>query len=481
MVRVPWNQSECGTHVIILIMENKRIQFRQERQAMMLEKPIPKLVFQMAIPTIISMLVMSLYNMADTYFVSSLGTAATGAVGVNLSLMSFIQMAGTALAMGANSYIARLLGEKRNDEASAVLSIAFFTSLGIGILMLMGGIIFIKPLVVFMGAKGDVIPYAMDYAIYILLAAPFMMGVFVLNQCLRAEGSATLSMFGVLFGTILNLVLDPLLISVAGMGVAGAAIATAISKFSSFVILVTPYLRSKTMIPLSLRNFRPNMTIVSELTKMGFPTLARTALTTIASIATNNIASLFSVSALAAISVVNKIMVFVSSAVLGFAQGYQPVAGFNWGAKRYDRVRKSFWFSSVVSVICVTVVAVGVAIAAPWLMQVFTKYDAEMIDIGVVAIRTQCLAMPSVAWVIVVNMTYAGLGKAMGAAVLSVLRQGIFFIPMTVLLPHLYGVYGVASVQGVADMLTLLVSLPLSIMILREISRKEKEQCDCAC
>ena len=457
-------------------MEDKRIVFQKERQSKMLEMPVPKLVFQMAVPTIISMLVMSLYNMADTYFVSSLGTAATGAVGINLSLMSFIQMAGTALAMGANSYIARLLGEKRNAEASSVLSIAFFTSVAIGVVMLILGLIFIEPLVIFMGARDEVVRYAMDYALYILLVAPFMMGVFVLNQCLRAEGSAMLSMLGVLFGTVLNLVLDPLLITGVGLGVAGAAIATAISKFTSFVILVIPYLRSKTMIPLSIRNFKPSHSIIAELTKMGFPTLARTALTTIANIVTNNIASMFSVSALAAISVVNKIMIFVSSAVLGFAQGYQPVAGFNWGAKRYDRVKKSFWFSAWVSVISVTAVAIVAAIIAPWLMQVFTESDAEMIEIGVVAIRTQCLAMPSVAWVIIVNMTYAGLGKAAGAAVLSMLRQGLFFIPMTILLPRLYGVYGLASVQGAADMLTLLVSLPLSITILREINRKKKEQ-----
>lgn len=457
-------------------MENQETSFQTARQRMMLDTPVPRLVFKMALPTIVSMLVMSFYNMADTYFVSHLGTAATGAVGINLSLMSFIQMLGTALAMGANSFIARLLGQKRNEDAAKVLSVAFFLSVGIGLVTLVLGLLFMEPLVVLMGARDEVIPYAMDYATYILLAAPFMMGVFVLNQCLRAEGAATLSMIGVVSGSLLNIGLDPIFISTFGLGVAGAAIATAISKVISFIILVVPYLRARTVIRLSIHDFKPNREIAAELIKMGFPTLARTGLTTLANIVTNNVASAFSVSALAAISVVNKIMTFVSSAVLGFGQGYQPVAGFNWGAERYDRVKKSFWFSSLVSVFSVSALGIAAAVFAPQLMMAFTEYDQEMVEIGALAIRMQCLAMPSVAWVIIVNMTYAGLGKAAGAAILSVVRQGVFFIPMVLLLPRLFDVYGLASVQGAADMLTLILSVPLSVTILREIGRKWREQ-----
>ena len=457
-------------------MEKERTEFQNERQRMMLETPVPSLVFKMALPTIVSMLVMSVYNMADTYFVSYLGTAATGAVGINLSLMSFIQMAGTALAMGANSFIARLLGQKRFADAESVLSVAFFTSVAIGLVTMVAGLLLLEPLVVFMGAKGEVIPYAIDYATYILLAAPFMMGVFVLNQCLRAEGAATLSMIGVVSGSLLNIALDPLFVTTFGLEVAGAAIATAISKFISFVILVAPYLRARTALRLRLGSFRLSREIATELVKMGFPTLARTGLTTLANVVTNNVASVFSDSALAAITVVNKIMTFVSSAVLGFGQGYQPVAGFNWGANRFDRVQRSFWFSAISSVASVSLLGVAAAIFAPQLMMIFTDYDQEMISIGALAIRTQCLAMPSVAWVIIVNMTYAGLGKAAGAAALSVVRQGVFFIPMVLLLPHLFGVYGLASVQGAADLLTLLMSVPLSVTILREICRKRRMQ-----
>lgn len=457
-------------------MANSRQAFQQGRHEMMLETPIPRLVTKMALPTIVSMLVMSFYNMADTYFVSSLGTAATGAVGVNLSLMSFIQMAGTALAVGANSYIARLLGEKRTEEAARVLSVAFFLSFGIGLVMLIGGFLFMEPLVQAMGARDEVIPYAISYATYILLAAPFMMGVFVLNQCLRAEGSATLSMVGVVSGALLNLVLDPLFIFVFHWGVAGAAIATALSKLVSFIVLVSPYLRGRTMIVLSIRQFHPSKTIMDELVKMGFPTFARSALMTLASIITNNIAGAFSVSALAAISVVNRIMIFISSAVLGFGQGYQPVAGFNWGAKRYDRVKSSFWFAAGVSVVCVSALGLAAALGAPQLMRVFTSYDQEMIEIGALAIRMQCLAMPSVAWVIVVNMLYAGLGRAAGAALLSIVRQGVFFIPMVLTLPRFFGVQGLAAVQGVADILTLILSIPLSIILLREINEKIRMQ-----
>ena len=303
-----------------------------------------------------------------------------------------------------------------------------------------------------------------------------MMGVFVLNQCLRAEGSATLSMVGVVSGALLNLVLDPLFIFVFHWGVAGAAIATALSKLVSFIVLVSPYLRGRTMIVLSIRQFHPSKTIMDELVKMGFPTFARSALMTLASIITNNIAGAFSVSALAAISVVNRIMIFISSAVLGFGQGYQPVAGFNWGAKRYDRVKSSFWFAAGVSVVCVSALGLAAALGAPQLMRVFTSYDQEMIEIGALAIRMQCLAMPSVAWVIVVNMLYAGLGRAAGAALLSIVRQGVFFIPMVLTLPRFFGVQGLAAVQGVADILTLILSIPLSIILLREINEKIRMQ-----
>jgi putative MATE family efflux protein len=449
---------------------------RQEaRRTMMLQDPIHKLIPKMAVPTIISMLIMSFYNMADTYFVSSLGIEATGAVGVNASLQSFIQMAGSFLAIGANSYIARLLGAKRDEQATRVLSTAFFTAILTGSLMMVFGLIFMDPLVAFLGAKDPlVIRYAKDYAGFMLYAAPFMTSAFVMNQCLRAEGSATFSMWGMVSGAILNLALDPLFIFVFGWGVAGAAFATAISKVVSFLILLSPYLRKHTLLHISWKKFGFTKDIAMEISKMGAPTFLRSGLMTLAQIITNNLASGFSAAALAAISVVNRIMMFITSAILGFGQGYQPVAGFNWGAKRYDRVLQAFRFASIAGVTGVSILALFAGIFAPQIMGVFTT-NPETIRIGAFSLRLQCIVMPIHAWVIVVNMTYAGLGKALGAALLGLSRQGIFFIPSVAILSMTYGVMGLAAAQATADLLSLILGLPLAIIVLRQVRELAKE------
>ncbi len=435
----------------------------------MLNDSIPKLIPKMAIPTMISMVVMSLYNMADTFFVSSLGEAATGAVGINSSLTSFIQMAGSALAIGANSYIARLLGAKRDKEASKVLSTAFFSAMIVGVVLMIVGLIFMKELVYILGAKDEAVAaYASDYASYMLFAAPFMAAVFVMNQCLRAEGSSTFSMFGMLSGAFLNIILDPIFIFTFHWEVAGAAAATAVSKLVSFFVLLAPYLKGHALLHISIKDFGYTKTIALEITKMGFPTLMRSGLMTLASVITNNVAAGFSVVALAAISVVNRIMMFVGSALMGFGQGYQPVAGFNWGAKRYDRVWKSFWFTLISGCIGVTILSIPTAIFAPQIISIFSQ-DPEAISIGAFSIQIQCLVMPIHAAVIVVNMTYAGLGKATGAAILSISRQGICFIPSVMILSTAFGVMGLAAAQGVADLATLALGLPLGIRVLKQV------------
>lgn len=442
---------------------------QEQRRNMMLTTPIAKVIPKMAIPTMVSMLIMSIYNMADTYFVSSLGIEATGAVGINASLQSFIQMAGSALAIGANSYIARLLGANKDEQASRVLSTAFFSAIITGSLMMIFGLTFMDPLVRFLGAKDPlVIKYGKDYASFMLYAAPFMTSSFVMNQCLRAEGSATFSMIGMVSGAILNIFLDPLFIFVFNWGVAGAAIATAISKVVSFLILLSPYWRGHTLLHISWKKFGYTKDIAQEISKMGAPTFFRSGLMTLAQIITNNLASGFSPAALAAISVVNRIMMFITSAILGFGQGYQPVAGFNWGAKRYDRVLEAFKFSSIVGVSGVSILALFAGIFAPNLIGVFTD-NPETIRIGVYALRLQCAVMPIQAWVMVVNMTYAGLGKARGAAVLSLSRQGIFFIPAVAILSKAYGVMGLATAQATADLLSLFLGLPLAIIVLRQL------------
>ncbi len=464
---------------------------RQERRRnMMLNMSVPKLIPRMAVPTIVSMLVTSFYNMADTFFVSQLGDAATGAVGVNASLQNLIMMFGMAIAVGANSYIARLLGAKQDEQAKQTLATAFFSAMGIGVVLAILGFIFMEPIVHILGAK-DPTPYAgvdqaqfelytalegyaIDYASFMLIAAPLYTSQFVMNQCLRAEGNAFFSMIGLVSGAVLNVALDPLFIFTFDMGVAGAALATAISQAVSFPILLSSYLRGKSLLKISIKNVRFTKEIVGEVAKMGSPGMLRTGLTTVASIITNNMASGFSVEALAAISVVNRIMMFVTSAILGYGQGFQPVAGFNWGAKRYDRVLDSMHFMQWTGTVIITVFAAVVAIFAEPIMRIFSS-TPETIEVGRFSIVLQCIAMPIHAWCIVTNMTYAGLGRAAGAAVLSLSRQGIFFIPMVALLPALFDVYGLAAAQAVADILSFILALPLTKRVSRDLKRLARE------
>ena len=309
---------------------NKKSGPNQEaRRLMMLNEPISRVIPKMAIPTIVAFLINSIYSLADTYFVSSLGTNATAAVSVNASLDQMIIMCGSMLAMGANSYIARLLGEGDEKKASQVLSTSFFTAFAIGAVLLIVGNLFMVPMVRLLGATPTCEAYSIDYATYILLAAPFMACNFVMNQCLRSEGSATLSMVGMGFGGILNIILDPIFIFGLNMGVAGASLATAISKWVSFAILVFPYITRRSLLHLSIRNFKPSKDIISKVVSVGSSSLFRNGLNVVSAIMLNNIAGGISDSVLAAVGVSNKIMMFPFCIILGFGNGFQPVAGFN--------------------------------------------------------------------------------------------------------------------------------------------------------
>ena len=445
------------------IFVSKHAQSQDQRRNMMLNEPISRIVPKMAIPTIVAFLINSIYSLADTYFVSSLGTNATAAVSVNASLDQLIMMCGSMLAVGANSYIARLLGEGDEKKASQVLSTAFFTAMGIGALLMVFGNIFMVPMVRLLGATPTCEQYSVDYATYVLYAAPFMAANFVMNQCLRSEGSATLSMIGMGFGSILNVILDPIFIMPWGlnMGVAGASLATAISKWVSFSILIFPYLTRRSLLHLSIRNFYPSKDIVSHVVSVGSSSMFRNGLAVISGILLNSIAGSISDSVLAAIGVCTKVMMFPFSIILGFGNGFQPVAGFNWGAKRYDRVEESYRFSAKVALIGSLIMAAIVGIFADTFVVLFAGSDAEMRRIGVICMVSQCIALPVHAWVAVVNMLCAGLGNAKGALALSTARQGTCFLPILYPLAFLCGAYGIACVQALADILTLVLAFPI--------------------
>ena len=454
---------------------NNRAQNQEQRRNMLLNEPVSRVIPKMAIPTIVAFLINSIYSLADTYFVSSLGTNATAAVSVNTSLDQLIMMCGSMLAMGANSYIARLLGQNDDKKASQVLSTAFFTAMGFGAIMMVVGTTFMTPMVRLLGATPTCEQYSIDYATYVLYAAPFMAANFVMNQCLRSEGSATRSMLGMGLGGILNIFLDPIFIFYFGMGVAGASLATAISKLVSFVILVYPYVTRKSLLHLSIRNYHPSRDIIVKVVSVGSSSMFRTGLAVVSAILLNNIAGSISDSVLAAVGVCNKVMMFPFGIILGFSQGFQPVAGFNWGARRYDRVIESYHFASKVAFTGGVIIAVVLGIFADTFIVIFAGTDAEMRHIGAFCMLSQCIAMPIHGWVTVVNMLCAGLGDAKGALALSTARQGTFFIPILFPLAWLFGAYGIATVQALADVLTLALAIPIIRSIKKKISAAQAE------
>lgn len=440
----------------------------------MAEAPIPGLILKMAIPTIVAFLINSIYSLTDTYFVHFLGTNATAAVSVNASLDQLIMMAGSMLAVGAASYSSRLLGARDGEKASQVLSTSFFGAFSFGLVVGVLGLLFTRPLVYLLGATPTCEEFAIQYADYVLLVAPFMACNFVMNQCLRAEGSALFSMFGMGFGGILNCVLDPIFIFQFDMGVAGASLATAISKLVSFAILIFPYLTRRSVLHLSVRNVRVVKDILYQVVSVGSSSMFRSGLAVVSAIILNNIAGDISDSVLAGVGVSTKIMMFPFGIILGFGTGFQPVAGFNWGAKRYDRVRESFRFATKASIAIGLAIGVTLALGADWVIALFAETDPEMVAVGALCVRLQCLVMPIHGWVAVANMFCAGLGEARGALILSSARQGTCFIPVVYPLAWAFGATGVASVQAVADVLSLVLAIPIIRRVLGKVKRAEE-------
>lgn len=449
----------------------------QNKSARMLEEPISTLIPAMAVPTIVAQLITTIYNLADTYFVSSLGVNATAAVGINSSLERTITLIGSMLGAGACSYIARLLGANRKKEAETVLSTSFFTGFGLGFLLMLAGLAFISPLVRLLGATEDCAVYSVAYAQYVLLAAPFMVGSFILNMCLRSEGSATFAMIGIGFGGLLNCILDPIFIFSFGLGVKGASMATAISKFVSFCILLIPYIRKKCAVTIRFKAFRFISRDVKEVLSIGSTSFFRSLFSVVANVVTNQIAGGFSTAALAALSVANRVMEFPFSIILGYGQGYQPVVGFNWGAKRFDRVHKSLRFGIFSSLIGAVVMGSIIFLGARPIINIFNSdADAEVLRLGLMCIRLQCIALPIHAYTSLINMFYAGVGIAKYALLMSTARQGYCLIPVVLILPSLIGVDGIAASQSVADVVSLFIAIPLTIRAVRLLKEKQASE-----
>lgn len=447
---------------------------KEEKLKQMTETPVEKLIPRLAIPTIISMLVTSIYNMADTFFVSQIGTSASGAVGIMFSAMAMIQAIGFTLGMGSGNYISRSLGNRDDETSGRAASTAFFTAGVIGLLLAVFGTIFSKPMVYFLGATDTIAPYAQAYARYIMLAAPFMMTSFVMNNILRAQGNALFSMVGITAGGILNMILDPILIFIFHMGISGAAIATMVSQIVSFGILLYQCNVQKGCIRIQISKFTPTFAMYGEILHAGLPSFCRQGLASIAVVVLNYAAGPYGDAAIAAMSIVSRFMMFVNSSLIGFGQGFQPVCGFNFGAKRYDRVLKAYWFCVKVAVIMLSCFGGIAFVFSKPIVTAFRREDAQVIEIGTLALRLQLLTMPFQAWVIMVNMLTQSIGYGFRASLVAMGRQGLFLIPSLLILPQSLGVLGLQIAQPVADMLTFVLATVIVTGVLKELKRYVK-------
>ncbi|MBQ1565690.1 MAG: MATE family efflux transporter [Clostridia bacterium] len=439
----------------------------EAQRQQMLTEPIGKLLFKKAAPTVLIQLITVIYNTADTYFVAKIDTGASAAVGVVFSLMAIIQATGGSIGMGATSLISPMLGQKRVDDASTVGTSAALMSVIAGALIGALGLVFLRPLVSLIGARGEVIPYAEDYARFILIGAPFMTTAFVLNSVLRSEGQAVYSMIAMISGGILNLFIDPLLIFGFGMGIAGAALATMISQMTSFFIMAIIFLRDRSIVRLRPKYIGKKPSVYLHIVRMGVPTLFRQGMASLSSALLNIMAAPYGAAAVAAISIANKLYMLVRHIVLGIGQGFQPIAGYCFGAKRYSRVKKVFWVATgAATVICLSIALAVYFFREP--IMVWFRDDPAVVEAGSAMLRFLCVTIPLLGFSTYVNQLYQSLGFAVGATFLASCRQGIFFVPLVFLLPAAFGLTGIEAVQAAADLLTFVISIPFLIYFFRK-------------
>lgn len=427
-----------------------------DQRQRMLETPINKLIPTLAVPTIISMMVTSIYNMADTYFVSQISTSASGAVGIVFSVMAAIQAVGFTVGMGSGSIASLKLGQNKKNEADTVASSGVLTALVLGTLLAVVGIFNIRDIIWVLGSTETIYPFALDYARYIILGCPVMVLAFTLNNLLRWQGKASLSVIGLGTGGVLNILLDPLFIFGLDLGIAGAAIATLLSQCVSMVILASFFILKKSDLRVSPRCISRSPGIYLAILKQGMPSFFRQGIMSVSTMALNWNARLFGDAAVAAVAIVTKVFMFIQSVTIGFGQGFQPVLGYNYGAGRLDRVKEAVRFSIQTCTVILTAAAVVGFLFSTQIITLF-RDDPLVIEIGSRAFRYQCFTLPLAAVLTFANMFFQSLGKSFRATILAICRQGVF-IPLIFFLPWKFGLTGLELTQACADLLAFLIS-----------------------
>ena len=430
----------------------------------MTQMPVSRLVITLSIPTIISMLITNIYNLVDTAFVGRLGNSASGAVGIVFGFMAVLQAVGFMFGNGAGSIISRLLGAKDGEEASKVASTAFFSSLVFGALVSVCCLFMIKPLVMLLGSTETIAPYAETYIRYILIASPFITASFTMNNLLRYEGNAMLGMIGLGVGAVLNIAGDPVLMFGLRMGIAGAGLSTCISQIIGFFVLLSMFLLNRTQCTLSVRLILPKA--LPDIVATGLPSLLRQGLNSLSTVVLNNCSAVYGDAAVAAMSIVSRVIFFTFSFALGIGQGFQPVCGFNYGAKKYGRVTSAYRFTVVLSEIIIVIMSAALLLFPGEIIRIF-RDDSAVVSFGTRALILQAVAQLFLPFCMVTEMALQSAGKKIGASLLSVLRNGLFFIPLLLILSNLRGFGGIQEAQPLSVVLAVIPSAILAVRFFR--------------
>ncbi|MBQ4090981.1 MAG: MATE family efflux transporter [Clostridia bacterium] len=440
----------------------------------MTQTPVWRLIITLGIPTTISMLITNIYNMADTYFVSTLSNAAGGATSVVFSIMAILQAFGFMFGHGAGSHVSRLLGAKNEKRAGNFATSSVVMSAACGFIIMVFGLAFLEPLMLFLGSNEDILPHAKAYATYIFIAAPAMTTSCVFNNVLRYEGKATFAMVGLTSGGILNILLDYIFIMHMGMGTAGAGLATAISQYISLIILAVPFFIGKTQSKISIGRGFISWRIAWDIVSTGLPSLIRQGLSSISTGMLNIQAKAFGTAAIASMGYVSKTVQFIFCVGLGIGQGFQPVSAFNYGAKKYSRVKKGSYFTMAFGLLLIGSLAAICYAIAPAIISIFNSEGDKLVSqIGTEALRINCLVLWVLPFTVVGNMMFQSIGKRVPAILLSALQNGIAFMPLIWILPAHLGLLGLEMAQPVAYIITALVTLPVTVVFLSKLPADE--------
>ena len=439
----------------------------QQQYRKLVMTPVEKLIPRLAVPTIFSMMITMIYNLVDAYFVGKLGTSASAAIGVVLGVQSIFQAFGFMMGHGAGSQISVRLGEGDRDAADRLFSTAFFHALVISVIVGVLGLIGLEPLMRLMGSTDTILPFSKNYGFYILISGPALVGSCVLNNVMRYEGRAVLAMFGLVTGGVLNMIGDPILMFGLGLGIDGAGLSTAISQYISFGILLYMVFSKRTISRLSLRYRSNDPDVTLSIMRVGFPSLIRQMLNSLATITLNHCAMPYGDAAIAAMAIVGRIVMFIGSAMIGLGQGFQPVSAYNYGARKFKRLRDSFYFTVKAGMVVLGILAIfGFMFPGP-VVQLF-RDDPRVVEIGSRALRFQCIAVVMQPFSVTANMMFQSIGRSKEASFMAMLRSGLYYIPSLLILPLFLGLTGIECAQMVSDILTTLTCIPFVVRFMRE-------------